>query len=598
MGAWFEKEVAEASVEALAKAGMPRIAARLLALRGITPESLHGFFNPDWRNLAPPGELDQVDEAAGVILSSLRNGDKTVIFGDYDCDGVCATAIMAMALRGIVKSLFKCSEEDAARRVATFLPERLTEGYGLTEASVSRLFFDHPDVKLLVTVDNGVNAVDQIAAITAHGVKVVVTDHHLPGEVLPAAAALVNPKVSSTPRLSDLCGAAVAYFLANRLVEKAREESGDPEVAKGLGGMLFTLAGLATVTDIMPLGEQNRILVAEALKHFQHWAPVGLRELHLRAARSGAERLTTRDFGFVLGPRINAAGRLSSSSNALRLLLCPGKDREISRALAMEIDVCNSSRRSIEQRMTEAAIRHLAKGANSQVIDFPSSDPDVHPGVSGIVASRLMERLDPQVPVCVLVDGKGSSRAPAGYNVRAALAASSAQLSQFGGHAAAAGLTVKEGAVEEFRKTFDAACLAQAKSIPAAACASRSVDMYLKPAEITLELAEQIARMEPFGEGNPEPVFAISGVTLASGGIRIMGTRGQHIQLLFAENAMPRAIWWGHGDMAERLRAVPGRKFDISFTITISDYGARHPEISIVDMLPADGHSLKKDQAT
>ena len=586
MQSWIEKEVDESQVAGMVAAGVAPLIARLLALRGVSAGTIGRYFEPNWRDLAQPKDLPGVDEAAAIILDALEAGEKIAVFGDYDCDGVCATAIMAIALRAVLKDISPAGD-NLEGRVVTFLPERLTEGYGLTDASVARLVSEHPDVRLVVTVDNGVNAVEQIDSLSGRGIRVVVTDHHLRGEELPRSAALVNPKVAAPENLSDLCGAAVAYFLSNAVVALARERRGDDTIARGIGAPLFVMAGLATVTDIMPLRDQNRIFVAESLKHFVRWAPVGLRELHMRASRTAAEAMTSRDFGFVLGPRINAVGRLGSSEDALKLLMCPECDRERSRALAMEIDFCNASRRSVEQRMTEAALEQIRPGSHAQVIAFGQDNPDVHPGVSGIVASRLVEKLVPPVPVCVLVNGKGSSRAPAGYNVREALADCADLLTQYGGHAAAAGLAVKPGEIDRFRAKFAEACAAQAGNIEAPAPGTRLVDAFIEPRDVTVGLAEQIARMEPFGESNPEPVFAIRRVTFAPGGIRTVGAKAQHLQFEFGERGLPRALWWNRGDMLEELRARSNLAYSIAFTIAISDYGGKHVELSILDMREA-----------
>ena len=583
---WQERPVDAKAVADLAAAGASPLMARLLALRGIEPEGLEKFFSPDWRDLAAPRELPGVENAAKIIYSYLARDERIVVFGDYDCDGLCATAIMTLALRRIRAEIAPGLVKGKEQNIFPFLPERLGEGYGLTDGSVARMLSKNPDVKLVVTVDNGVNAVEQIEALKQNGIEVVVTDHHLRGETLPAAAAIVNPKVEAPRHLQDLCGAAVAYFLANELVEIARQKSSQATIAKGLGGTLFTLAGLATVTDIMPLSEQNRIFVAEALRHFPRWAPIGLRELHAHAARTGVEAMSSKDFGFLLGPRINAVGRLDSGDKALELLLCPECERERSRTLAIDVDLYTSQRRQIEQRMSEAAMAQIVPGAPAQIIAFDSDNPDVHPGVAGIVASRILEKLSPQVPVCVLVDGKGSSRAPAGYNVRDALSSADDELLHYGGHAVAAGLAVKSGRLEEFKAIFTEACVEQAANLPPADTGVRFVDAELEPKDITLDFAEDIARMEPFGEGNSEPVFVLRNVNLAQGGVRQLGATGNHLQLAFRERNLPRAVWWGHGDMVEDIRAWSASPYDLLFNLTVSEYGGRHVEINLVDLRP------------
>ncbi len=578
MQQWREREVDAGVVSALVEAGVAPLMARVLALRGVRADMLGTYFSPDFRDLAHAEELPGVTKAVEEIISALKARKKIVVFGDYDCDGVCATAIITLVLRRLCK----------ADRVVPFLPERLKEGYGMTEASIARMFELVPDVGLVITVDNGINSVEIVRELRSRGIKVVITDHHLRGEELPEADALINPKVSAPPEFEDLCGAAVAYFLASALIERARAITGRPELASGIGGALFTLAGLATVTDIMPLTGQNRIFVAESLKHFPRWAPVGLRELHSRAARTGVEALTSRDFGFLLGPRINAAGRLASADDALELVLCGENDREKARALAMEVDLHNSERRKVEQGMTDAALARVVPGAPAQVIAFSSQEDCVHSGVAGIVASRVLERLPVPVPVCVVVDGKGSARAPAGYNVRDALAACCEDLSTFGGHAAAAGLAIKPERTDHFRVNFATVCAEQSESIPPDALGARLVDAWVTPRDLTLSFAEEIQRMEPFGEANEEPVFALSGAVFASGGLRPLGSNGQHLQLSFRNPGMPRALWWGHGDEIERLRAWGSSPLEMLFALFISDFGGRHLDLRIIDIRPME----------
>ena len=260
---------------------VPELILRLLEKRGIAGDAAVGeFFSPSISALVRPEELPGIAEAAEVILA---HSGKVVVFGDYDCDGVCATAIVVSCLRALVG-------KDGQDKVVPFLPERLSEGYGMSEASVRRMLTENPDVSLVITVDNGINSVDPVAELKAKGVKVVITDHHLPGAVLPAADALVNPKVSSPAALNGLCGAGVAFLLAERLVEESRRRG--TYAGPNIGGPLLVLAGLATVTDIMPLVGHNRILVYEALRRFRQLAPIGLRELLDRAAKSAAAALT------------------------------------------------------------------------------------------------------------------------------------------------------------------------------------------------------------------------------------------------------------------------------------------------------------------
>ena len=563
MAQWEEKRVDAACVDALTAAGYSPLQARLLAVRGISAATVDAFFAPSLANLASPKALPGVSEAAMAILLHVCAGSRIVVFGDYDCDGVCATAIVMKALRALGAS------------AVPFIPERLTEGYGMTAASIARLLAEVPDVKLIVTVDNGINAVKEVADFAAKGIEVVVTDHHLPGDELPACP-IVNPKVAAPPELEGLCGAGVAFLLAKDLLETAKAE-GLYEGPK-IGGELLVLAGLATVTDIMPLTGPNRLLVSEALGRFHAWAPVGLKELYARASRTTAPKLNAKDFGFLLGPRINASGRMASGLESLNLILAD--EREEARRLALAVDLRNTERKSIEQQMTNAAMEQIEPGAPAQVINLTNA----HQGVAGIVASRIMERLkiDRAVPVAIAVDGHGSARAPEGYNVRDAFVASEAALTRYGGHAAAGGFSVTPGAIEDFKRLVRAACAAQCAAGPCEAQGVDYVDAWVTGRDLTLDFAEWVQKLEPFGEGNPEPVFGIKGVYLSEA--RQLGAEGRHLQVFFYSSDVPRGVWWNHGSVAEELHRKAAHPFDVYFTIEVSTYGEPHVELRLVDL--------------
>ncbi len=510
------------------------------------------------------GSLPGVPEAVERILPFVGERRKIVVFGDYDADGVCATAILVRALRTLG------AVADA------FIPERFTEGYGMTDASLARLLAEHPDVALVITVDNGITAVREIADLRAHGIAVVVTDHHLPGEDIPAADALVNPRVAAVQGCEELCGAGVAFFLAAALAQEA--------VARGLyaggkfAGPLLVMAGLATVADLMPLTGCNRILVTHALAAFRTFAPVGLRELFDRAVRRVAP-LSARDFGFLLAPRINAAGRMETARVAYDLLMTD--DREAARLLAVKVEGLNAQRKSEELRM-EQAVREQFGNAFDGLDAVVARGGDWNSGVAGIVAARILEQTC--LPVAIVVGDNGSARAPDGYNIHDALSAASSSLLRFGGHAAAGGFMIKPGRFDEFKRLFAAACAAQRANAPDASAIL--FDGWLEPADLTLELQRDLRRLEPFGEGNPEPVFGVKGVSFAD--IRPIGADGRHVSFTFVNRCIPRAVWWNHGDEAERLRTQSSGRFDLLFNLQASDFMGEGPcpELRLVAIRP------------
>lgn len=560
---WRERAYDEARVAALAAKGLPPILARILASRGLSPDDLESFLDPALSRLADATSLPGVSDAVNAIIEFVASRRKIVVFGDYDADGVCATAILVRTIRTLG------GVADA------FIPERFTEGYGMTDASLSRLFAEHPDMALVVTVDNGITAPREVEALRARGIAVVVTDHHLPGPELPVPDALVNPRVASSPGCENLCGAGVAFFLAAALAKEAKAR-GIHDGGK-FSGPLLVLAGLATVADLMSLTGQNRIIVTQALAVFRSCAPVGLRELFDHAARRVAP-LVSRDFGFLLAPRINAAGRMDTARKAYELLMTD--DREAARNLAVEVEGLNASRKTEEQRMKDSVDEQVKsyEGLSAVV----ARGEDWHSGVAGIVAARVMERA--HLPVAVVVGDHGSARAPDGYNVHDALTASSDALVRFGGHAAAGGFTIQPGRYDDFKRLFSEACAAQRVAAPDAAAIE--FDGWLEPTDLTLGLCDELSRFEPFGEGNPEPVFGIQNVAFSD--IRPMGTDGRHVSFTFADKSIPRAVWWNHGADADELRKHASARFDLLFTLQKSDFGMEGPvpELRLVAVRP------------
>ena len=548
---------------ALAAKGLPPILARILASRGLSPDDLESFLDPALSRLADATSLPGVSDAVNAIIEFVASRRKIVVFGDYDADGVCATAILVRTIRTLG------GVADA------FIPERFTEGYGMTDASLSRLFAEHPDMALVVTVDNGITAPREVEALRARGIAVVVTDHHLPGPELPVPDALVNPRVASSPGCENLCGAGVAFFLAAALAKEAKAR-GIHDGGK-FSGPLLVLAGLATVADLMSLTGQNRIIVTQALAVFRSCAPVGLRELFDHAARRVAP-LVSRDFGFLLAPRINAAGRMDTARKAYELLMTD--DREAARNLAVEVEGLNASRKTEEQRMKDSVDEQVKSydGLSAVV----ARGEDWHSGVAGIVAARVMERA--HLPVAVVVGDHGSARAPDGYNVHDALTASSDALVRFGGHAAAGGFTIQPGRYDDFKRLFSEACAAQRAAAPDAAAIE--FDGWLEPTDLTLGLCDELSRFEPFGEGNPEPVFGIQNVAFSD--IRPMGADGRHVSFSFVDKSIPRAVWWNHGADADELRRHASARFDLLFTLQKSDYGIDGPvpELRLVAVRP------------
>lgn len=275
----------------------------------------------------------------------------------------------------------------------------------------------------------------------------------------------------------------------------------------------------------------------------------------------------------MLGPRINAAGRLASGMEALELILAD--DREIARELARIVDMRNTERKTIEQAMTDEALAQIVDGAPAQLIDLP----DGHPGVAGIVAARVLERLGGTVPVCVLAGGHGSARAPSNINIRDAFVACADHLTTFGGHAAAGGFAVKEGRIDDFRAALCDYCEKIASDLPPLPDADEP-ELWIEPKDVTLELVDELAKLEPFGEGNPEPVFGFKSIRFTD--VRTLGGDGRHLSISFPNRL--RGVWWNHGEIVDALRASYTASHRIVFSLFASDYGERHPELRIVSI--------------
>lgn len=516
-------------------------------------EARERFLNPSWRNMPGPDELPGVSAAAARIFSALDSGLEIVVFGDYDTDGVCAAAIFARSFRAI----------SPGAKIHCVLPNRFSEGYGLTQAAADRIVAECPAVKLVVTVDNGISSAAEIARLKERGIDVIVTDHHLPGDELPAAP-IVNPHLSSCPGCENLCGSGVAYYIAWALFNAAARRG--IYVPRGLSGELLVLAGLATVADIVPLTGANRDIVSESLRLFPRCAPAGLRELYRQAARRAGE-LTARDYSHLLSPRLNAAGRMKTADIAYRLLMCSDPDQ--GREIASCIEACNAERRQCEYAIASEAETYIR--SNPGRAAYHVCGDGWHRGVLGIVAGRLSDRYG--VPVAVSDGEIGSIRSPDGINVREVLDDCRDLLVRYGGHASACGFQLKPGVAERFSDTFADACARRSILAGAASSAARqrAADVEISPGDVTAALWRDLQVLQPFGEGNPEPVFAINGVAIK--GASPMGDEKRHLSAVLDTDPVLRGVWWAHGDAAHELAHSTERLRNVSFTISLNRYG-------------------------
>nr|WP_275694060.1 single-stranded-DNA-specific exonuclease RecJ [Alcaligenes ammonioxydans] len=490
------RPVQEAASHALKQAGIHDLMARLLASRGVTDAAQ---IDPAWRNLIPPAMLTQAREAAALLADAIARRDRMLIIADYDCDGATACAVGLRALRSM------------GAIVDFLVPNRFETGYGLSPAVVE-LAEQHPSGKpdLLITVDNGIASIEGVEAAHQAGMKVLITDHHLPGDELPDALAIVNPNQPGCAFPSkNLAGVGVIFYLMLALRAELRQRgvldaNGGPRLNE-----LADLVALGTVADVVSLDANNRLIVTQGLERMRKGQmQVGLRALFQVAGRD-PRQASAFDLGFALGPRINAAGRLADMALGIRCLITDDEDEAAH--LARELEEMNQDRRSIEQTMREEALRaaELAEPETSATVCV--YHPEWHQGVVGLVASRLKEKY--WRPTLAFAQGnegeiKGSGRSIPDVHLRDALDLVSKRypglILKFGGHAMAAGLTIEEDNYDVFVQAFDEAVqelTGRFQFDPVI-----ETDGSLEPEHINITVAGMLQK-QVWGAGFPAPVF-------------------------------------------------------------------------------------------
>lgn len=477
---------------------LPPLLTRLYAARGVRSAV---ELDKGLARLIPYQQLKGIDAAVSLLITALQQRQRILIVGDFDADGATASSVGVLGLRML-----------GAAHVDYLVPNRFEYGYGLTPEIVAVALQREP--QLLLTVDNGISSVEGVAAAKAAGLTVLVTDHHLPGPELPAADAIVNPNQPGCEFPSKaLAGVGVMFYVLLALRARLRElnwfaERGlnEPNLAE-----LLDLVALGSVADVVPLDANNRILVHQGLARIRAGrARPGLRAV-LEVAGRDHQRINSTDLGFILGPRLNAAGRLDDMSLGIECLLC--EDEALARDMAQQLDELNKDRKSIEQGMQREALAQLK---DLPLADMPFGlclfDPDWHQGVIGILASRLKERyFRPAIAFADAGDGllKGSARSVPGLHIRDALDAVAAKhpglISKFGGHAMAAGLSLPQENYGAFAAAFDAEVRRQ---LHADDLTGRLLsDGQLSVTEFNLELAKALRHAGPWGQHFPEPLF-------------------------------------------------------------------------------------------
>ena len=533
------------------------LAALLLTARGLydSEEIEHFLFEDDL--YIDPFSITDIDRAAERIGRAVDSFEKIMIFGDYDADGVTSTALLYLYL------------SSKGADVDYYIPDRVSEGYGISCESI-RSFADM-GVKLIITVDNGINAVEETALAKQLGMDVVITDHHKVGDTLPEAEAVVNPhRADCDCGFEDYAGVGVAFKLCCAL-------EGDSET---ILNEYADLAAIGTLADVVPLVSENRIIVKRGIELINRNTRLGIAAL-LESAGVSGKSLNSSSVSFTLAPRINAAGRMKSAMLAMKLLLAD--DLTVAEQAAAEMEKANRERHEVENATTQQAIDYIE--ANDKVKYAPIivvAGENWHQGVIGIVASRLVSKYGKPAVVISLSgeDGKGSCRSIEGFSIYNALCSVSDMLTHFGGHTLAAGFGIKAGDIDSFRDRLSSYCENTEVPFP-----TLKIDFNIKPSYISNELLFILALFEPYGADNPQPCFTLRNITLKA--IKPVG-EGKHLRLTFTKDGSEVAAVMFSTSLSDFPYSV-GDCVDIAFKVEKNEFrGEVHPSVQIIDIRYSD----------
>ena len=544
--------------------------AGILAARGITDPTEALTLLAGEEELSDPMLLTDMDKACARILEAIDKEQTIVVYGDYDVDGVTATALLYQHLKGMGASV-KC-----------MLPSREGDGYGLSKNAIQSIH--DKGCQLIVTVDNGISAVEEAEFAAELGIDLIITDHHLPPETLPRAVAVVDPRRrDDTSPFKGLCGAGVAFKLCAALdgcpPEEMLEYCGD-------------LAAVGTVADVMPLTGENRTLVKSGLRQLQQTDRPGLEALLEEVGLAGRP-VTAENVSYAIAPRINAAGRMDSAVTALQLVLCEEPDR--AEELAHRLNEINVQRQEIEMQIFKAAqelLEQEPERLEDRVVLLWGRD--WHPGVIGIVASRLVERTGrPVIVVTIDEHGecKGSGRSVQGFNLHACIGACADLLIRYGGHAMAAGLSIREENLPELRRRLNEWA---ARECPVLHSTPLECDLSIHLDRVTVESVRRLERLAPYGAENPTPVFLLQSAVVD--GVYPV-SEGKHSRLRLRQgNASVYAVWFGMPP--EQLPYAMGDVVDVALNLSVYD-APRGAQLSgrILDLHPAGLGTQLAEQA-
>ncbi len=542
------------------------ITVQVLYNRGITdPTGVTAFFNGE-SGADNPFDLQDMATAVTRLRRALRNGESIAVYGDFDADGVTATALLVQTLRAL------------GGDVRPYIPHRVDEGYGLHKETLTQLARD--GVRVIVTVDCGVRSVEEIAHANREGLDVIITDHHSIGEKLPDAVAIIDPKRScNNYSFNELAGVGVAFKLAQALLRSHRQTPVTDQAIRLEEADLLDLVALGTVTDLVPLLGENRTLVRKGLERINRMERPGIEALCRQSGLKDGQ-INTSSIGYALGPRLNAAGRMGHAKVAYQLLETryPGEAERLAEAL----DQLNRERRQLTSDTQEQA-RRLALTATDEATLLFAAAPDFQAGIVGLVASRLVDEF--YCPAVVVEVGKefsrGSARSIPEFHVTRALDQCTDMLVRHGGHAAAAGFTVATENLDKLAAKLQALATEQLSSVELVPVLN--VDVETPLSQMSWELQQELDRLEPCGYANPHPLFLSRNVRVQNS--RTVGTGGRHLKLaLFDGRITWDAIAFRQGEWIDKL----SDRVDIVYHLEINDWrGQRHLQLNVQDIRPA-----------
>lgn len=562
----------EDAVRRLTDAGYPYLVSAVLASRGIVSETdAADFLICDHCLSHSPLLMADMDRAVERINRAMADAERIAVFGDYDVDGITATVILVDYLRG------------RGADVVHYIPRRIEDGYGLGAEAIDTL--REQGVQLMITVDCGITGVDEVAYARSVGIDTVITDHHECKEILPDAAAVVDPHRPDCPYpFKHLAGCGVALKLVLALAGPDREEA--------VFSRYCTLAAIGTVADVMQMSDENRTIVSRGLASIEHSDFIGLHALLQEAGLAG-KAISSVQIGFVLAPRINAAGRMGAANMAAELLLCG--DSAKAEELARELCELNRERQNVEQSIYSQALDMIDELPADERSALVLASDSWHQGVVGIVASRLSEKFScPSFMIHLNgATGKGSCRSWGGFNLFSALESCSDLLLGFGGHELAAGFTIEAEKIPAFRKRINQ--YARNFRGGQAPVSSLDVDVVVaQPGRITLEEVEALDALEPYGSGNVRPVFCLAGATLERA--QNVG-QNRHLKLRLSKGSSQfDGIFFSA--TTDSCGCPTGSRVDAAFYLQVNEFrGARSVQLQMVDLRPSLSASGREEES-